>query len=150
MICYVLFFLIISSSVAYGKHPYSKHSSMDRLYIHSDNLVIDQTKNQACFTGEVILWFDDMMVKTTNLEIFYKTVDNKKTIDYISIPSRLIAKKNNGQELLTATSAKYFVERKELVLLGDVIVQNKDGIIKTDKLVYYTELNNIDYSKSKN
>ncbi|MDR0774877.1 MAG: hypothetical protein LBE72_06250, partial [Rickettsia sp.] len=139
-----------SSSVAYGKHPYSKHSSMDRLYIHSDNLVIDQTKNQACFTGEVILWFDDMMVKTTNLEIFYKTVDNKKTIDYISIPSRLIAKRNNGQELLTATSAKYFVERKELVLLGDVIVQNKDGIIKTDKLVYYTELNNIDYTKSKN
>lgn len=149
MICYLLLVLIMSSS-AYGKHPYSKHSSMDKVYINSDNLVIDQTQNQACFTGEVILWFDDIMVKTTNLEIFYKTVDNKKTIDYISIPSRLTAKRNNGQELLAATSAKYFVARKELVLLGDVIVQNKDGIIKTDKLVYYTELNNIDYTKSKN
>ncbi len=146
----MLLFLIMNSAIVYGEHPYSKHSSMDKLYINSDNLVIDHTKQQAFFTGEVILWFDDIVVKTTNLEIFYKIVDNKKTINYISIPSRLIAKRNDGQELLIATSAKYFVERKELVLLGDVIVQNKNGIIKTDKLVYYTKLNNVNYSKSKN
>ncbi|MDN3029830.1 MAG: LptA/OstA family protein [Candidatus Tisiphia sp.] len=147
----MLFFLIMNSAIAYGEHPYSKHSSMDKLYINSDNLVIDQIKQQACFTGEeVTLWFDDIMVKTTNLEIFYKIVDNKKTINYISIPSKLTAKRNDGQEVLIATSAKYFVERKELILLGDVIVQNKDGIIRTDKLVYYTELNNVNYSKSKN
>ncbi len=146
----MLLFLIMNSAIAYGERPYSKHSSMDKLYINSDNLVIDQTKQQACFTGEVILWFDDIMVKTTDLEIFYKIVDNKKTINYISIPSRLTAKRNDSQEILIATSAKYFVERKELVLLGDVIVQNKEGIIRTDKLVYYTELNNIGYSKSKN
>ncbi len=149
MICYMLLFLIMNSAIACGEPPYSKHSSMDKLYINSDNLVIDQIKQQAFFTGEVILWFDDIMVKTTNLEIFYKIVDNKKTINYISIPSNLTAKRNDGQELLIATSAKYFVERKELVLLGDVIVQNKNGIIKTDKLVYYTKLNNVDYSKSK-
>lgn len=146
----MLLFLIMNSAIAYGEYPYSKHSSMDKLYINSDNLVIDQTKQQACFTDEVTLWFDDIMVKTTNLEIFYKIVDNKKTINYISIPSRLTAKRNHGQELLIATSAKYFVERKELVLLGNVIVQNNNGIIRTDKLVYYTELNNVDYSKSKN
>jgi lipopolysaccharide transport protein LptA len=140
----------MNSTIAYGEHPYSKHYSMDKLYINSDNLVIDQTKQQACFTGEVILWFDDIMVKTTNLEIFYKIVDNKKTINYTSIPSNLTAKRNDGQELLIATSAKYFVGKKELVLLGNVIVQNKDGIIRTDKLVYYTKLNNVDYSKSKN
>ncbi|MCC8372315.1 MAG: LptA/OstA family protein [Rickettsia endosymbiont of Pseudomimeciton antennatum] len=133
----------MNSAIAYGD-PYSKHSSMDKLYINSDSLVIDQTKQQAFFSGEVILWFDDMMVKTTNLEIFYKIVDNKKTINYIFIPSRLTAKRNDGQELLIATSAKYFVERKELVLLGNVIVQNKDGIVRTDKLVYYTKLNNVD------
>ncbi len=147
----MLLFLIMNSAIAYGeKQPYSKPSSMDKLYINSDNLVIDHAKYQAFFTGEVILWFDDMVVKTTNLEIFYKIVNNKQTINYISIPSRLTAKRNHGQELLIANSAEYFVESKELVLLGNVIVQNKDGIIRTDKLVYYTELNNVDYSSSKN
>lgn len=123
-----------------------QNDNLQKLYINSDHLVINQAKQQADFTGEVILWFDDMMVKTTNLKIFYKTVDNKKTIDHIIMPAKLTAKKNNGAELLIANSAEYFIEKKELILLGDVVIQKDDRIIKTDKLVYYMQqLNNVDF-----
>ncbi len=147
---YVLFFLIINSSVVYGNHLHSQCSGINKLYINSTNLVISQTKNQACFTGEVILCFDDLMIKTTILDIFYKTVNGVKTISCIFIPSRLIARRNHGQDLLVASSAKYFVETRKLVLSGSVIVQSKDGIVKTNKLVYYTELNNLDFRSVEN
>ncbi|XVN42741.1 MAG: LptA/OstA family protein [Candidatus Rickettsia vulgarisii] len=55
-------------------------NNLHKLYINSDNLVINQAKKQAEFTGEVILWFDDLMIKTTNLEIYYKIVDDKKLL----------------------------------------------------------------------
>lgn len=124
-------------------------NNLNKLYINSDNLVIDQAKMQARFTGEVVLWFDDLMVKTTDLKIFYKVIGNKKTIDHIIMPSKLTAKKNNInniEELLMANSAEYFVQKKELILLGDVVIQKGEHIIKTDKLVYYMQqLDNIDF-----
>ncbi|MCC8417081.1 MAG: hypothetical protein LN588_00780 [Rickettsia endosymbiont of Bryobia graminum] len=121
-------------------------SNLQKLYINSDNLVIDQVKRQAQFTGEVILWFDDLMIKTTDLKIFYKIIGNKKTIDRIIMPSKLTAKKNDTKELLIANSAEYFVEKKELILRGNVIIQKDEHIIKTDKLVYYMQqLNNVDF-----
>jgi lipopolysaccharide export system protein LptA len=123
-----------------------RKNNLQKLYINSDNLVIDQGKMQAQFTGEVILWFDDLMVKTTDLEIFYKIIGNKKTIYRIIMPSKLTAKKNDTKELLMANSAEYFVKKKELILVGDVVIQKDEHIIKTDKLVYYTQqLNNIDF-----
>ncbi|XVN42758.1 MAG: LptA/OstA family protein [Candidatus Rickettsia vulgarisii] len=121
-------------------------NNLHKLYINSDNLVINQAKKQAEFTGEVILWFDDLMIKTTNLEIYYKIVDDKKTIDRIIMSSKLTGKKNNSAELLMANSAEYFVKKKELILLGDVVIQKDEHIIKTDKLVYYMQqLNNVDF-----
>lgn len=134
----LLFFLLISVIASAETNPH-------KIYIDSDDLLINQTKQQVNFTGKVILWFDDMVLKTTNLEIHYKIINNKKTFDYIIIPSKLTAKKQSNQEIVIANSAKYFVEKKELELIGEVIVYNNDGIIQTDKLVYYAELRNIDY-----
>ncbi|XVN42742.1 MAG: hypothetical protein RCG15_09295 [Candidatus Rickettsia vulgarisii] len=60
--------------------------------------------------------------------------------------SKLTGKKNNSAELLMANSAEYFVKKKELILLGDVVIQKDEHIIKTDKLVYYMQqLNNVDF-----
>src|SRR4051812_35846475 len=80
----ILLLLTISSSYAL---PSSK------LYINSDHLTINQQTQKAHFTGEVILWFDGMMVKTSKLEVTYKIVAGKRTIDYIEIPTNLTAKK---------------------------------------------------------
>ncbi len=135
---FILIFLLLNSAITYG-------TTANKLRIDSDDLVIDEIKKQANFTGEVILWFDDMILKTTNLEVFYKVINNKRIIDYINIPSKLTAKRNNDQELLIANTAQYFVDQKKLVLIGNVIVQNNNGIIQTSKLVYHAELRNIDF-----
>ena len=136
-----LFIFISNPTVGYGS------SAENLLSIDSDELTIDQTKQRATFTGEVLIWFDDMLLKTNNLEILYKVSGQKRTISEINIPVRLIARRSGGQELLIADSAKYIVEKQELSLFGNVIVQNNKGIIKTDKLIYYTKLDKLNLKK---
>ncbi len=139
MIKLIIIFFIINGAVAFG------NNNLDKLYINSDNLIINQKTQQAKFTGEVVLWFDDMVIKTTNLEIFYKIVNNNKTIDYIIIPSKLTARRTHEQKIIIANSAKYIVEQQELTLIEDVIVQTDQNIIKAKKLVYYTALNHVGF-----
>lgn len=131
--------LIINFAIADEKKNLSK------LYINSDNLVINQAKQEACFTGEVILWFEDVMVKTTKLQVYYKKINKKSVIDHIIMPVKLTAKKTTTQELLIADSAQYFVDKKELVLIGNILIQTNDRIIKTNKLIYHLKLNRVDF-----
>lgn len=139
----IFLFILISNAIVYG----SDFSSGNLLSINSDKLIINQDKQQAIFTGEVLIWFDDMVLKTSYLEILYKVSNQKKTISEIKIPVKLIARRTISQELLIADSAKYIVDKQELTLLGNVIVQNNHGIIKTNKLVYYTKLDNLNLKK---
>ncbi len=138
-IVYIGCVLIANSATANEKQNASK------LYINSDDLVIDQVKQEAHFTGAVILWFEDMVVNTTELKVFYKKIGNKSVIDHIIMPVKLTAKKNITKELLIADSAQYFVDKKELTLIGNILIQTKDRIIKTNKLVYYMQLNKVDF-----
>ena len=135
----IFLFILMSNAIAYG----SDSSNGNLLSINSDKLVINQDKQQAVFTGEVLIWFDDMVLKTSYLEILYKVYNQKKTISEIRIPVKLIARRTISQELLIADSAEYIVDKQELTLLGNVIIQNNHGIIKTNKLVYYTKLANL-------
>lgn len=123
----------------------AKANDLRKLHINSDHLVIDQAKQQACFTGEVVLWFEGMVVKTTSLQIFYKKVNNKTAIDYILMPNKLIAERAHTHEILIADSAKYLVDTEELILSGNIIIQHNEIIIKTNKLVYYMKLNKVDF-----
>ncbi|WP_341763842.1 LptA/OstA family protein [Candidatus Tisiphia endosymbiont of Beris chalybata] len=138
-IAYILCLTIINPVMA------DKTNNLQKLHINSDNLVIDQDKQQACFTGTVILWFEDMMVKTTKLKVFYKKVNNKTAIDYIVMPQKLTAKRTNTHEILIADSAKYSLDKQELVLSGNIMIQHDEIIIKTEKLVYYMKLNKVDF-----
>jgi len=139
----LLFILITSAIVVYG----SSLATNSLLLIDSDDLTIDQAKQQATFTGKVLVWFDDMLLKANYLEILYEVHNQKRTISEINIPVKLIARRSGDQELLVADSAKYIVGKHELSLFGNVIIQNDKGIIKTDKLVYYTSLNKLNLKK---
>lgn len=122
-----------------------ENKDLSKLHINADNLVVDQVKQEACFTGEVILWFEDMVVNTTILKILYKKVDNKSVIDHLIMPVKLIAKKHKTQEVLIADSAQYLVDKKELTLIGNVVIQTNNRIIKTHRLVYYMPLNKVNF-----
>jgi lipopolysaccharide transport protein LptA len=113
------------------------------IYVNSDNLSVDQTKNIVNFEGKVILWFDDMVLKTDRIEIIYKKIANKKEIDKVIIPNKLIAIRTIEQEVLIADSAEYLTATNELILIGNVKLQHKDDIVKTEKFIYHTKLKEV-------
>lgn len=117
----------------------------DDIYIDSDILTINRQENSATFEGEVILWFEDMLLKTSKLQVIYKEGQDKSTtIDRIIIPRKVKATKPSDQEVIIADSAEYNVEKAELILLGDVVLQRGEHILRTKRLVYHGNLRSIE------
>jgi lipopolysaccharide transport protein LptA len=110
------------------------------IFINSDTLNINQDKNIVNFAGKVILWFDDMVLKTDKIEIIYNKATNKKEIDKVVIPNKLTALRTIEQEILIADSAEYFAATGKLTLNGNVKLQHKDDIVSTNKFIYHTNL----------
>lgn len=114
-----------------------------QLFVNSDNLTYDNFANLATFEGNVVLWFDDIILKTTNIKIYYKQVQGKNIIDKIIIPEKLSALKTKDSDVLIADRAIYNFDKNELSLSGNVVLQHDNNILKTDKLVLVTELRKI-------
>ncbi len=126
--------LIISTII------YANDKNISNLHITSDSLIIDRTKQKAAYLGNVIVYFDNAILRTEELYIFYKTIDEKQTIDHIVVPTKLTVERKINNELLLADSAKYFCDNKQLILLGNVILQRDDNVLKTNKLIYYVDI----------
>jgi|GEM_PF-5220951 len=120
-----------------------KLNNDDQILINSDNLTYDKSANFASFDGNVVLWFNDMVLKTTNIKIYYKQIAGRNKIDKIIIPKKLTAIKNKDSDILIADRAIYSFDSNELSLSGNVILQHADNILKTAKLVFITELKKI-------
>lgn len=121
---------------------YASDKDVSSLHITSDTLIINRVKQKAEYFGNVIVYFDDAVLRTEKLYVFYKTVDNKQTIDYIVVPTKLTVEREINNELLLADSAKYFSDNKKLILLGNVILERDNNILKTNKLIYYVDIVN--------
>nr|WP_121543042.1 palindromic element RPE1 domain-containing protein [Candidatus Rickettsia colombianensi] len=130
-----LVLLLIISTVIYANDK-----NISNLHITSDTLIIDRTKQKAEYLGNVVVYFDNAILRTKELYIFYKTIDEKQTIDHIVVPTKLTVERKINNELLLADSAKYFFDNKQLILLGNVILQRDDNVLKTNKLIYYVDI----------
>nr|WP_323136211.1 palindromic element RPE1 domain-containing protein [Rickettsia rhipicephali] len=126
--------LIISTII------YANDKNISNLHITSDSLIIDRTKQKAAYLENVIVYFDNAILRTKELYIFYKTIDEKQTIDHIVVPTKLTVERKINNELLLADSAKYFFDNKQLILLGNIILQRDDNVLKTNKLIYYVDI----------
>ncbi|KJV79595.1 RPE1 domain protein [Rickettsia rhipicephali str. Ect] len=126
--------LIISTII------YANDKNISNLHITSDSLIIDRTKQKVAYLENVIVYFDNAILRTKELYIFYKTIDEKQTIDHIVVPTKLTVERKINNELLLADSAKYFFDNKQLILLGNVILQRDDNVLKTNKLIYYVDI----------
>lgn len=117
------------------------------LNITADNLVIDNVNNTADFTGEVVLYFEDMTLKTSNVKLYYiKSINNSlslanniKNIYKIFIPHKLIATRKCDRGTIVANSAKYYFNDTRLLLQGEVFISKNNNMIKTDTLLYHTK-----------
>lgn len=118
------------------------------LIIKSDSLVVDQKNNIATFKGLVTLFFNDLCLKTYEIRVFYKQVDNKNTIEKIFIPKKLSAIRYIDDGIVIADSAEYNAHNNELILIGNVTIQHDGSILSTDKMIYITNLNEIKEDKA--
>lgn len=113
------------------------------IHINSRHLTLDRNKDIATFTGEVILYFDDIVLKTDNLRVFYKkSATGKEYIEKIIIDNKLIAKKDDDT-ILIADYARYLPQASILVLTGNIKLQHKKYLLETTRLVYHTKLRQI-------
>lgn len=126
----------------YAVKQIDRHASSE-IIINSDNLTYEKGNNVASFDGNVILWFNNMVLKTTNIKIFYTQINKQNRIDKIVIPNKLSALKNQNSDILIAEKGIYFFDKGELWLNGNVILQHGDNILKTDSLVLVAELKKI-------
>ncbi|RYE06406.1 MAG: hypothetical protein EOP33_04310 [Rickettsiaceae bacterium] len=140
---YLLVILFICNNV--DAHQSAK---MDVL-INSDNLTFDSNDNIALFEGNVVVHFDNLILKTSLIKIFYKEVNNKKQIETILIPKYLTIIRKDDQTIITANEATYLPNISNLVLRSKVIIQYEDNIVKTEKLTIVSKLLKINDDRKK-
>ncbi|WP_323738327.1 LptA/OstA family protein [Candidatus Trichorickettsia mobilis] len=126
------------------------YGNNNNLHIHSDNVTFDKNSRTVDFSGTVIIWFDDIILKTSVLKILYKnSAKGKQAIDRIIIPNKLSALKISNQNIIIADAAVYNHQQEELTLTGNIKFIYQDHILQTEKLLYHTKLNKIDHHNNK-
>ncbi|MFK7967959.1 MAG: LptA/OstA family protein [Rickettsiaceae bacterium] len=108
--------------------------------ITSDFLNLDNNNLSATFKGAVTITFEDIILKTDYLIIYYTNNNNKRSIEKIELPRKLKALKKLTNEVVVADSGKYIETLNKLILIGNVNMQKDNYIIVTDKMIYFTKL----------
>ncbi len=121
--------------------------SNSNVTITSDFLNLDNNNLSATFKGAVTIIFEDIILKTNNLMIYYTNNDNKRSVERIEIPGKLKTIKKIGNEIVVADSGKYIAALNKLILTGNVNMQKDKYIVVTDKMIYFT---NIKFTSKKN
>jgi len=117
----------------------SKKTINSDIIITSDSLNVDNNNFTANFKGKVTVLFDDIILKTDYLKIYYTDNNSKKSITKIEIPGNLKAIKKLNNEVVIANSGEYIVDSQKLTLKGNVNLQKDKYILVTDKMVYFTQ-----------
>jgi lipopolysaccharide export system protein LptA len=141
--CNILLLLVtisisLFSNVASAEY---KKFSDSNITITSDFLNLDKNNLSATFKGSVTVIFEDIIVKTNYLIIYYTNNNNKRSIEKIKIPGKLKAIKKLTKEVIVADSGEYLALSNQLILMGNVNMQKDKHIIVTDKLIYSTRFN---------
>ena len=145
----ILFLLVIISSpmLSTETNGESIKLSNSNVTITSDFLNLDNNNLSATFKGAVTIIFEDIILKTNNLMIYYTNNDNKRSVERIEIPGKLKTIKKIGNEIVVADSGKYIAALNKLILTGNVNMQKDKYIVVTDKMIYFP---NIKFTSKKN
>lgn len=119
------------------------------LQISSDQLIVDRLSNSASFQGQVVIWFDDLIVKTTDLKIIYQQINGKNQLKSITAPNRITAKNYQNTKIITADRGEYSAKHARLVLTGNVKLSDHGRMIATEQLIYHAAVKQVTASSSK-
>lgn len=120
---------------------------MDDIIIKSDNLFINKEEGRAYFTGNVIVWFDEALLKTTKIIIVIKEGEKKRELEKIIFPSKLTAMKESENEMIVADSGEYIAHENLLSFKGNIYMQKDERLVKCNELNYFTKIKAIETTK---
>lgn len=109
--------------------------SMENIVIKSDHLKVDKNNNTSYFSGNVVVWCGDFILKTNTL-ILHKKQGNEKIMHMI-LPEHVEAMKEDMSEVVVADKGNYDGLSKILILKGNAYIQKDNRIIKCDYFKYH-------------
>jgi lipopolysaccharide export system protein LptA len=109
----------------------------DKIQITSSSLTFNKKDLTAAFEGDVKIFFEDQIILTDKLIIYYS---NKREIIKIIFPTKIKAIKTGEKIVIVADSGEFDNLAKKLTLTGKVYMQKDDNVLVTDKMIYYAKL----------
>ena len=108
------------------------------LKLEADNVNIIQNLGKAEFSGNVVINYSNLILKSDNVIISYKSVnsDDNKIISLFAKGNLFIKK---GENILKGDNAFYDIEKNIITLEGNVTLNQKNNIISGKKLLFNTE-----------
>ena len=108
------------------------------LKLEADNVNIIQNLGKAEFSGNVVINYSNLILKSDNVIISYKSVnsDDNKIISLFAKGNLFIKK---GENILKGDNAFYDIEKNTITLEGNVTLNQKNNIISGKKLLFNTE-----------
>lgn len=109
----------------------------DFLNISSDNLKLENDKNLAIFTGNVLVEFEGIRLKTDIIKVTFSKTNNTNRIEKIEIPHKFWAVNSCENEAVIADTGLYDANKKTLSFNQNVIMKKDNYILRTDHFTYY-------------
>ncbi len=134
---------LIFSLVLISVEAYAMPIAIDDVVVNSDDLVVDKILGTAKFTGDVVICFDDAILKTTELTLLVTEDGVKRVLDKIILPSKLSAFNHSKNEVVVADGGEYIASEKLLKLTGNIYMQKDERLVKCDELIYVMEIKSI-------
>lgn len=130
-------------------HSYASGLAIEDVIIKSDHLLVNKVEGRAYFTGNVVVWFDDALLKTTKIIVVIKEGDKKRELERIIFPSKLTAMKESADEVIIADSGEYIVNENLLTFKGNIHMQKDERLVKCNELKYFTKIKAIRTTEDK-
>ena len=106
--------------------------------ITADRLVLEQNRQMATFTGNVDAVQGETRLRTDLLKVFYASSEERQANADQQSVRRLEADGNvvvtKPGETATGNSGVYDLTTRKIVLVGDVVLTQKDNVVRGDRL----------------
>jgi lipopolysaccharide export system protein LptA len=120
------------------KSPFPEAKTNEPVAVEADTLEVQQDKNQAIFSGNVIAKQGDILIKADRMIVFYRTADDTKDGQ-----QRVSKIETEGNVLLTTPNETargkngvYLADERMLKLTGDVVLTQDKNVLRGEVLEY--------------
>ena len=115
--------------------------TLSNLHINSTDLIVDREKMTATFTGNVVLCFKDVTLLGKKVVFIFED-EQIRDIKTISVYDHVRAKQDD-ETVVLADEAMFEMEKSELKLIGNVVIEKDDKIMKAKEMIYYGKISNV-------